>query len=116
MSKNGSWHDARNNPPIARVHTTGIIEHPGPMRGRFHRTPLPADRGTVNSAGAIAGFQGVGPAAYYFQHHRAEYPSERRHQTCCHHSHYRAADLRMRTWRSSTILSYLYQSERRSRY
>ncbi|MBL4672692.1 MAG: hypothetical protein JKX81_10580, partial [Arenicella sp.] len=62
------------------------------------------------------GLQGVGPAAYHFQHHHSVYPSERRQQAGYHHSHYRSADLRLQTWGSTTLLSFLYQSERRGRY
>lgn len=116
MSNNGSWHEARNISPIARNRQRGMIDHPGPMRGRFHRSPLPTSRGTVNPYGAIDGFQGVGLAAYHFQHHQPIYPSERRQQACCHRPHYHASHLRMQTWGNSTLLSFLYQSERRHRH
>ncbi|MEM7358205.1 MAG: hypothetical protein AAF431_03800 [Pseudomonadota bacterium] len=113
MNKPAAWHNVRSGGPIASVTQSGFMDQPGPHRSPHRHNHLPIHRGTV----AHSGFHGVGPAAYHFQHHHPVYPSERRHQTCCHHHpHYRAADLRMQTWSSSTLLSYLYQSERRKHY
>ncbi|GHA21119.1 hypothetical protein GCM10008090_33850 [Arenicella chitinivorans] len=104
-----SWHAARVNTPVARVHSAGFMAQPGPFRGLAHTTTERPYRGTVS----VRGLQGVGPAAYHFQQHHAVYPDERRHTACCEHPRFRAQHVRMQTWYSTTFLSYLYQSERR---